>query len=147
MAYRSHASLPHWSGTVLPLLFFTHFPAIGAFQAADLGVGGKVSWRLPTFWRLLCATGSAHPPAMASPNGASGVGGSPEETELSITLTLRMLMHGKVTRRGLGLSTAPGVSHAWGGGRAGLSDAYHTLFSSPAPNISGNSIPKISSPS
>ncbi|NXX51725.1 PCBP4 protein, partial [Tricholaema leucomelas] len=44
---------------------------------------------------------------MASPNGASGVGGSPEETELSITLTLRMLMHGKVTRRGLGLSTAP----------------------------------------
>ncbi|NXL64367.1 PCBP4 protein, partial [Chordeiles acutipennis] len=34
---------------------------------------------------------------MASPDGASGVGGSPEETELSITLTLRMLMHGKVT--------------------------------------------------
>ncbi|NWV65417.1 PCBP4 protein, partial [Malurus elegans] len=33
---------------------------------------------------------------MASPDGASGVGGSPEETELSITLTLRMLMHGKV---------------------------------------------------
>ncbi|NXA88936.1 PCBP4 protein, partial [Melanocharis versteri] len=32
---------------------------------------------------------------MASPDGASGVGGSPEETELSITLTLRMLMHGK----------------------------------------------------
>uniref|UniRef100_A0A8C0ECE0 Poly(rC) binding protein 4 n=1 Tax=Bubo bubo TaxID=30461 RepID=A0A8C0ECE0_BUBBB len=39
--------------------------------------------------------GSAHPPAMASPDGASGMGGSPEETELSITLTLRMLMHGK----------------------------------------------------
>ncbi|NXE88120.1 PCBP4 protein, partial [Menura novaehollandiae] len=33
---------------------------------------------------------------MASPDGASGMGGSPEETELSITLTLRMLMHGKV---------------------------------------------------
>ncbi|XP_029814125.1 poly(rC)-binding protein 4 [Manacus vitellinus] len=32
---------------------------------------------------------------MASPDGVSGVGGSPEETELSITLTLRMLMHGK----------------------------------------------------
>ncbi|KAM6256574.1 poly(rC)-binding protein 4 isoform 5-T5 [Porphyrio hochstetteri] len=32
---------------------------------------------------------------MASPDGASGVGGSPEDTELSITLTLRMLMHGK----------------------------------------------------
>ncbi|XP_016156917.1 PREDICTED: poly(rC)-binding protein 4 [Ficedula albicollis] len=32
---------------------------------------------------------------MASPDRASGVGGSPEETELSITLTLRMLMHGK----------------------------------------------------
>ncbi|XP_029899734.1 poly(rC)-binding protein 4 isoform X2 [Aquila chrysaetos chrysaetos] len=32
---------------------------------------------------------------MASPDGASGVGSSPEETELSITLTLRMLMHGK----------------------------------------------------
>ncbi|NXP72364.1 PCBP4 protein, partial [Ramphastos sulfuratus] len=42
---------------------------------------------------------------MASPDGASGVGGSPEETELSITLTLRMLMHGKVTQRVLGLST------------------------------------------
>ncbi|NXP10192.1 PCBP4 protein, partial [Thinocorus orbignyianus] len=39
---------------------------------------------------------------MASPDGASGVGGSPEETELSITLTLRMLMHGKVTSEGLG---------------------------------------------
>lgn len=36
------------------------------------------------------------PPAMASPDRASGMGGSPEETELSITLTLRMLMHGKV---------------------------------------------------
>ncbi|NWQ95594.1 PCBP4 protein, partial [Burhinus bistriatus] len=32
----------------------------------------------------------------------SGVGGSPEETELSITLTLRMLMHGKVMAGGLG---------------------------------------------
>ncbi|NXT39860.1 PCBP4 protein, partial [Pelecanoides urinatrix] len=32
---------------------------------------------------------------MASPDGASGMGSSPEETELSITLTLRMLMHGK----------------------------------------------------
>ncbi|NXA30311.1 PCBP4 protein, partial [Ibidorhyncha struthersii] len=32
---------------------------------------------------------------MASPDGASGISGSPEETELSITLTLRMLMHGK----------------------------------------------------
>ncbi|KAF1464294.1 Poly(rC)-binding protein 4, partial [Pygoscelis antarcticus] len=39
---------------------------------------------------------------MASPDGASGMGGSPEETELSITLTLRMLMHGKVTAGGLG---------------------------------------------
>ncbi|NXK59067.1 PCBP4 protein, partial [Sylvietta virens] len=37
---------------------------------------------------------------MASPDGASGTGGSPEETELSITLTLRMLMHGKVTAEG-----------------------------------------------
>ncbi|NXU20365.1 PCBP4 protein, partial [Pardalotus punctatus] len=37
---------------------------------------------------------------MASPDGASGVGGSPEETELSITLTLRMLMHGKVMAGG-----------------------------------------------
>ncbi|NWS61209.1 PCBP4 protein, partial [Chunga burmeisteri] len=37
---------------------------------------------------------------MASPDRASGVGGSPEETELSITLTLRMLMHGKVTAGG-----------------------------------------------
>ncbi|NXH52522.1 PCBP4 protein, partial [Rhabdornis inornatus] len=32
---------------------------------------------------------------MASPDRASGVGSSPEDTELSITLTLRMLMHGK----------------------------------------------------
>ncbi|XP_069721851.1 poly(rC)-binding protein 4 isoform X2 [Phaenicophaeus curvirostris] len=32
---------------------------------------------------------------MASLDGASCVGGGPEETELSITLTLRMLMHGK----------------------------------------------------
>ncbi|NXW05289.1 PCBP4 protein, partial [Fregetta grallaria] len=39
---------------------------------------------------------------MASPDGASGMGGSPEETELSITLTLRMLMHGKVTAGELG---------------------------------------------
>ncbi|NXX33230.1 PCBP4 protein, partial [Nicator chloris] len=37
---------------------------------------------------------------MASPDRASGVGGSPEETELSITLTLRMLMHGKVMAGG-----------------------------------------------
>ncbi|NWZ55122.1 PCBP4 protein, partial [Haliaeetus albicilla] len=37
---------------------------------------------------------------MASPDGASGVGSSPEETELSITLTLRMLMHGKVMAGG-----------------------------------------------
>lgn len=28
------------------------------------------------------------------------MGGSPEETELSITLTLRMLMHGKVMAGG-----------------------------------------------
>ncbi|NXT23826.1 PCBP4 protein, partial [Syrrhaptes paradoxus] len=40
---------------------------------------------------------------MASPDGASGMGGSPEDTELSITLTLRMLMHGKVTAEGLAL--------------------------------------------
>ncbi|NXC76693.1 PCBP4 protein, partial [Anhinga anhinga] len=39
---------------------------------------------------------------MASPDRASSVGGSPDETELSITLTLRMLMHGKVTAEGLG---------------------------------------------
>ncbi|NXS59037.1 PCBP4 protein, partial [Brachypteracias leptosomus] len=39
---------------------------------------------------------------MASPDGASGMGGSPEETELSITLTLRMLMHGKVMGGGFG---------------------------------------------
>ncbi|NXV43375.1 PCBP4 protein, partial [Uria aalge] len=45
---------------------------------------------------------------MASPDGASGVGGSPEETELSITLTLRMLMHGKVT--------VGGLDAAWGKG-------------------------------
>ncbi|KAF1542852.1 Poly(rC)-binding protein 4, partial [Eudyptula minor] len=38
---------------------------------------------------------------MASPDGASGMGGNPEETELSITLTLRMLMHGKVMVGGL----------------------------------------------
>ncbi|NXF06801.1 PCBP4 protein, partial [Smithornis capensis] len=44
---------------------------------------------------------------MASPDGASGVGGSPEETELSITLTLRMLMHGKVMA---GCSSAAGQS-------------------------------------
>ncbi|NXD82376.1 PCBP4 protein, partial [Halcyon senegalensis] len=37
---------------------------------------------------------------MASPDGASGMGSSPEETELSITLTLRMLMHGKVMAGG-----------------------------------------------
>lgn len=44
---------------------------------------------------------------MASPDGASGVGGSPEETELSITLTLRMLMHGKVMAGGhSGVSSA-----------------------------------------
>ncbi|NXL31526.1 PCBP4 protein, partial [Glaucidium brasilianum] len=43
---------------------------------------------------------------MASPDGASGMGGSPEETELSITLTLRMLMHGKVT--------GGGAWHCWG---------------------------------
>ncbi|NXV12631.1 PCBP4 protein, partial [Cepphus grylle] len=50
---------------------------------------------------------------MASPDGASGVGGSPEETELSITLTLRMLMHGKVTVGGSALlrgSAMPGSS-------------------------------------
>ncbi|NWH77251.1 PCBP4 protein, partial [Piaya cayana] len=44
---------------------------------------------------------------MASPDGASCVGGGPEETELSITLTLRMLMHGKVTPGG-GVGTARG---------------------------------------
>ncbi|NWI18147.1 PCBP4 protein, partial [Crypturellus soui] len=32
---------------------------------------------------------------MASPEGPSGADSSPDETELSITLTLRMLMHGK----------------------------------------------------
>ncbi|NWX18562.1 PCBP4 protein, partial [Aegotheles bennettii] len=48
---------------------------------------------------------------MASPDGASGVGSSPEETELSITLTLRMLMHGKVTA---GPGTAHGVQHCPG---------------------------------
>ncbi|NWS76576.1 PCBP4 protein, partial [Crotophaga sulcirostris] len=37
---------------------------------------------------------------MASPDGAPCVGAGPEETELSITLTLRMLMHGKVTPGG-----------------------------------------------
>ncbi|NXJ74548.1 PCBP4 protein, partial [Trogon melanurus] len=50
---------------------------------------------------------------MASPDGASGVGGSPEETELSITLTLRMLMHGKVTAWGHG--TARGRGQLWPG--------------------------------
>ncbi|NXW31084.1 PCBP4 protein, partial [Phaetusa simplex] len=45
---------------------------------------------------------------MASPDGASGMGGSPEETELSITLTLRMLMHGKVTAGGLGAARGKG---------------------------------------
>ncbi|NXS48058.1 PCBP4 protein, partial [Balaeniceps rex] len=45
---------------------------------------------------------------MASPDGASGVGGSPEETELSITLTLRMLMHGKVRVGGLGAARGKG---------------------------------------
>ncbi|NXW83830.1 PCBP4 protein, partial [Alopecoenas beccarii] len=45
---------------------------------------------------------------MASPDGASSVGGSPEDTELSITLTLRMLMHGKVTARGLGAAQGKG---------------------------------------
>ncbi|NXD37759.1 PCBP4 protein, partial [Copsychus sechellarum] len=49
---------------------------------------------------------------MASPDRASGVGGSPEETELSITLTLRMLMHGKVMAGGSGHwgSAMPGSS-------------------------------------
>uniref|UniRef100_A0A8B9C8W4 Poly(rC) binding protein 4 n=1 Tax=Anser brachyrhynchus TaxID=132585 RepID=A0A8B9C8W4_9AVES len=37
---------------------------------------------------------------MASPDGLSGAEGGPEEPELSITLTLRMLMHGKVTAGG-----------------------------------------------
>ncbi|NXG88663.1 PCBP4 protein, partial [Stercorarius parasiticus] len=45
---------------------------------------------------------------MASPDGASGMGSSPEETELSITLTLRMLMHGKVTAGGLDAARGKG---------------------------------------
>ncbi|NXE09975.1 PCBP4 protein, partial [Lophotis ruficrista] len=49
---------------------------------------------------------------MASPDGASGVGGSPEETELSITLTLRMLMHGKVTAGGSTLLMVGSASSA-----------------------------------
>lgn len=53
---------------------------------------------------------------MASPDGASGIGGSPEETELSITLTLRMLMHGKVMAGGGESVLLGGVSNAWGGG-------------------------------
>ncbi|NXF50212.1 PCBP4 protein, partial [Oceanites oceanicus] len=51
---------------------------------------------------------------MASPDGASGVGGSPEETELSITLTLRMLMHGKVTAGGLGTAREGQQRPGWG---------------------------------
>ncbi|NXD64142.1 PCBP4 protein, partial [Eolophus roseicapillus] len=47
---------------------------------------------------------------MASPDRASSLGGSPEETELSITLTLRMLMHGKVTAGRLG--SALGGQHS-----------------------------------
>ncbi|NWY57698.1 PCBP4 protein, partial [Chionis minor] len=54
---------------------------------------------------------------MASPDGASGVGGSPEETELSITLTLRMLMHGKVTP-GRGARRCSG----WGSARITISE-------------------------
>ncbi|KAF1481375.1 Poly(rC)-binding protein 4, partial [Megadyptes antipodes antipodes] len=49
---------------------------------------------------------------MASPDGASGMGGSPEETELSITLTLRMLMHGKVMVGGLGAARGGSASSA-----------------------------------
>ncbi|NXY86525.1 PCBP4 protein, partial [Alcedo cyanopectus] len=45
---------------------------------------------------------------MASPDGASGMGSSPEETELSITLTLRMLMHGKVMGGWKGLALLGG---------------------------------------
>ncbi|NWZ32707.1 PCBP4 protein, partial [Asarcornis scutulata] len=46
---------------------------------------------------------------MASPSGAEG---GPEEPELSITLTLRMLMHGKVTAGNYGVGKSPdGACH------------------------------------
>ncbi|KAF1535201.1 Poly(rC)-binding protein 4, partial [Eudyptes schlegeli] len=57
---------------------------------------------------------------MASPDGASGMGGSPEETELSITLTLRMLMHGKVMVGGLG--AAQGGQQCPGSARITISE-------------------------
>lgn len=52
---------------------------------------------------------------MASPSGAEG---GPEEPELSITLTLRMLMHGKVTAGNWGVGAVlerppPGDEHLW----------------------------------
>ncbi|NXF29858.1 PCBP4 protein, partial [Nyctibius bracteatus] len=59
---------------------------------------------------------------MASPDGASGVGGSPEETELSITLTLRMLMHGKVMAGG-----------AWRGGQQRPGSARITISEGSCP--------------
>lgn len=42
------------------------------------------------------------------------MGGSPEETELSITLTLRMLMHGKVMVGGLGAAQGGQQCLGWG---------------------------------
>ncbi|NWQ82175.1 PCBP4 protein, partial [Columbina picui] len=59
---------------------------------------------------------------MASPDGASSVGGSPEDTELSITLTLRMLMHGKVTVGGLGAAWGSAMPRVGSSARITISE-------------------------
>ncbi|NWH68726.1 PCBP4 protein, partial [Geococcyx californianus] len=64
---------------------------------------------------------------MASPDGASCVGGGPEETELSITLTLRMLMHGKVMPGELGAARGSAVP------RMGASSARITISEGSCP--------------
>lgn len=108
---------------MLPLPQFPLFPAMVLFRLQISGEG--VSWGLPPSWRPLCPAGSARPPAMASPDGASGMGGNPEETELSITLTLRMLMHGKVMVGGLSPARGGQQCPGWG--------PYWSTISSPCP--------------
>lgn len=63
------------------------------------------------------------------------MGSSPEETELSITLTLRMLMHGKVMAGEGGLGAARGGSAMpRAGGHAGAPAPCHSLFFLCTPN-------------
>lgn len=86
-------------------------PSLGCFSGCRFR--GEVAGASP-FLEPPYPAGSARPPAMASQDGASSLGSSHEETELSITLTLRMLMHGKVTAGKLGSARGGQQCPGWG---------------------------------